>query len=236
VRCGWSPSCRLSSDSPPVSGRCRPAVGPDPDVAFVGGRPRSSTHEGRQVGVVSDQSAGYGKTATQPCPCGYFGDPVRECSCSPMMIQGYRKRISGPLLDRSAQPPCGIDIHVEVPRVDYDPVGVPLVASDQDAARGRTANCRAIAWARRAPTSASASRRRVTCSVIGLRGLWAVARRACRAQVGKCHCCATRKCLHLHRRHRCGAGGSARVLPAGRRRQEPAACVLPCLGQGCAWR
>jgi len=37
-----------------------------------------------------------------------------------MMIQRYRKRISGPLLDRSAQPPCGIDIHSEVPRVDYD--------------------------------------------------------------------------------------------------------------------
>ena len=39
-----------------------------------------------------------------------------------MMIQRYRERISGPLLDRSAQPPCGIDIHIEVPRVDYDKV------------------------------------------------------------------------------------------------------------------
>ncbi len=48
-----------------------------------------------------------------PCPCGYYGDPVRECHCSPTAIGRYQKRISGPLLDR-------IDIHVEVPRVDYE--------------------------------------------------------------------------------------------------------------------
>src|SRR5436309_5646594 len=48
-----------------------------------------------------------------PCPCGFFGDPIRECSCSASAIMRYQKRISGPLLDR-------IDIHVEVPRVDYE--------------------------------------------------------------------------------------------------------------------
>ncbi len=48
-----------------------------------------------------------------PCPCGYYGDPVRECTCSATAISRYQKRISGPLLDR-------IDIHVEVPRVDYE--------------------------------------------------------------------------------------------------------------------
>jgi magnesium chelatase family protein len=46
-------------------------------------------------------------------PCGYYGDPVKECSCSATAIARYQKRISGPLLDR-------IDIHVEVPRVDYE--------------------------------------------------------------------------------------------------------------------
>jgi magnesium chelatase family protein len=51
--------------------------------------------------------------AMNPCPCGYFGDPVKECTCSSAMVTRYQKRISGPLLDR-------IDIHVEVPRVEFD--------------------------------------------------------------------------------------------------------------------
>ena len=46
------------------------------------------------------------------CPCGYHGDPTRPCSCAPSAISRYQKRISGLLLDR-------IDIHVEVPRVEY---------------------------------------------------------------------------------------------------------------------
>ena len=48
-----------------------------------------------------------------PCPCGYFGDPLRECTCSMSVVSRYQKRISGPLLDR-------IDIHVDVPRVEYE--------------------------------------------------------------------------------------------------------------------
>jgi magnesium chelatase family protein len=51
--------------------------------------------------------------AMNPCPCGYYTDPARACSCSPAAIIRYQKRISGPLLDR-------IDIHVEVPRVNYE--------------------------------------------------------------------------------------------------------------------
>ena len=50
--------------------------------------------------------------AMNPCPCGYFNDRSRECHCTPPMIQRYISKISGPLLDR-------IDIHIDVPAVNY---------------------------------------------------------------------------------------------------------------------
>lgn len=48
-----------------------------------------------------------------PCPCGYYGDSQKPCTCAHALVTKYQKRISGPLLDR-------IDIHIEVPRVDYE--------------------------------------------------------------------------------------------------------------------
>ncbi len=50
--------------------------------------------------------------AMNPCPCGYYGDNLKACTCSSSAVTNYQKRISGPLMDR-------IDIHVHVPRVDY---------------------------------------------------------------------------------------------------------------------
>jgi len=50
--------------------------------------------------------------AMNPCPCGFFGDPKRECTCSYREIRRYRARISGPLMDR-------IDIHIDVPSVPF---------------------------------------------------------------------------------------------------------------------
>ena len=50
--------------------------------------------------------------ALNPCPCGFFGDPTRECRCTGAIIQRYLGKLSGPLLDR-------IDLHIEVPAVPY---------------------------------------------------------------------------------------------------------------------
>src|SRR5712692_4175561 len=68
--------------------------------------------------------------AMNPCPCGYFGDPTRECHCTPPMIQRYVSKISGPLLDR-------IDIHIEVPAVKYKELRAPVSAEDSAAVRQR---------------------------------------------------------------------------------------------------
>ena len=51
--------------------------------------------------------------AMNPCPCGYLGHPTRECSCTPVQVQRYRARVSGPILDR-------IDLHVQLSAVRYD--------------------------------------------------------------------------------------------------------------------
>lgn len=51
--------------------------------------------------------------AMNPCPCGYYGDPTKACTCTPTMIARYQSKLSGPLLDR-------IDLHVSVQRVDHD--------------------------------------------------------------------------------------------------------------------
>lgn len=66
----------------------------------------------RVNGVVSFPARMMLVSAMNPCPCGFYGDLARECTCTPYQIQRYVNRISGPLLDR-------IDIHLEIPRLDY---------------------------------------------------------------------------------------------------------------------
>ena len=59
--------------------------------------------------------------AANPCPCGNFGDPEKECRCSPSQIQMYRRKLSGPLIDR-------IDLFINVPRLKYE----KLIAKEKE--------------------------------------------------------------------------------------------------------
>lgn len=68
--------------------------------------------------------------AMNPCPCGYYGDPVKECRCSAGEVTRYQKRISGPLLDR-------IDIFIEVPRVDYEKLTDDSIGESSEKVRNR---------------------------------------------------------------------------------------------------
>jgi magnesium chelatase family protein len=79
--------------------------------------------------------------AMNPCPCGYYGDAMKPCSCAPALVTKYQKRISGPLLDR-------IDIHIEVPRVDYEKLSGDRVGESSECIRARVQAARNIQQAR----------------------------------------------------------------------------------------
>jgi MoxR-like ATPase len=79
--------------------------------------------------------------AMNPCPCGYLGDPSRECRCSPNQIEKYRQRISGPLLDR-------IDLHVDVPAVDYRELRAESGGESSAVIRERVEEARQVQLAR----------------------------------------------------------------------------------------
>jgi magnesium chelatase family protein len=80
--------------------------------------------------------------ATQLCPCGFWNDPTRECRCTPLQIQRYVGRISGPLLDR-------IDIHVDVPAVRFKELrGEAPVGESSSEIRARVVAARARQRAR----------------------------------------------------------------------------------------
>ena len=76
-------------------------------------------------------------SAMNPCPCGFYGDPVRECTCTPSAVSRYRKRISGPLLDR-------IDLFVEVPRIEYEKLVEPTGAETSARIRTRAEQARGV--------------------------------------------------------------------------------------------
>lgn len=87
--------------------------------------------------LVLQQLAVDGKKATPPCPCGFFNDPTRECKCTPLQIQRYVSKISGPLLDR-------IDIHVDVPAVKFKELASDTPSESSAEIRGRVVEARKV--------------------------------------------------------------------------------------------
>lgn len=75
--------------------------------------------------------------AMNPCPCGYFGHPTKQCTCSPNMVRKYLNRISGPMLDR-------LDLHVEVPPVDYKSLANTAKGETSEKIRQRVNRARQI--------------------------------------------------------------------------------------------
>lgn len=72
-----------------------------------------------------------------PCPCGFYTDPEKECTCSISMVKRYQKKISGPLMDR-------IDIHVEVPRVPFEKLSSKRAGEPSEIVRKRVEAARVI--------------------------------------------------------------------------------------------
>ncbi len=75
--------------------------------------------------------------AMNPCPCGYYGAPFRQCTCSPSLVSRYQKRISGPFIDR-------VDIFVEVPHIDYEKLADDRLGEKSDKVQARIKAARSI--------------------------------------------------------------------------------------------
>jgi magnesium chelatase family protein len=75
--------------------------------------------------------------AMNPCPCGYLGDPKHACKCSPMQIERYMSRVSGPLLDR-------IDLHIEVPAVPFQELSASADGTSSDDMRQMVQKARGV--------------------------------------------------------------------------------------------
>jgi len=82
--------------------------------------------------------------AMNPCPCGFMGDTVHDCTCTPPLLQRYRSKLSGPLLDR-------IDLHVEVPRVTHKDLTEIAAGEASSAIRERVNHARNRQRTRLAP-------------------------------------------------------------------------------------
>ena len=85
-----------------------------------------------------------------PCPCGYYLSDQKPCTCAQAVVTKYQKRISGPLLDR-------IDIHIEVPRVDYEKLSGDRLGESSECIRARVQAARNIQTKRYSSVRTSSS-------------------------------------------------------------------------------
>ncbi|MBV9275802.1 MAG: YifB family Mg chelatase-like AAA ATPase [Verrucomicrobia bacterium] len=97
--------------------------------------------------------------AMNPCPCGHYGNPRRECRCSPVQVQRYRSRLSGPLLDR-------IDIHIEVPAIEMNELTSVAEEENSAAIRDRVRHARLIQQKRFAKESSIRSNNQMTTRLL----------------------------------------------------------------------
>src|SRR5437016_4419443 len=79
--------------------------------------------------------------ARNPCPCGYYGDATRPCSCAEATVTRYQKRLSGPILDR-------IDMHLTIPRVEFEKLTGAELGESSTAVRARVTSARERQWQR----------------------------------------------------------------------------------------
>lgn len=91
----------------------------------------------RVAGTITYPSSISLVAAMNPCPCGFFGHPTRKCTCSPKMVTKYLNRISGPMLDR-------LDLHIEVPPVEYNELRETKPAETSAEIRARVNKAREI--------------------------------------------------------------------------------------------
>ncbi|MBI4296669.1 MAG: YifB family Mg chelatase-like AAA ATPase, partial [Chloroflexi bacterium] len=75
--------------------------------------------------------------AMNPCPCGYYGDPFKQCKCPPSLVTRYQRRMSGPFIDR-------VDIFIEVPHIDYEKLADNRLGEKSAVVQARVAAARAI--------------------------------------------------------------------------------------------
>jgi len=92
--------------------------------------------------------------AQNPCPCGYWGDKHKHCICSPTQIMRYQKRVSGPLLDR-------IDLHIEVPRLEYEKLTEAQSGETSQQIRARVEKAREIQLKRMGKTNSEMSPKQI---------------------------------------------------------------------------